>query len=311
MLRIGLVGTGDAGKHHARALATATELAWTVVGARDVAATKARRAELGLRDATRTIPTADALAGDACDAVVLATPDGLHHAHAMRALAAGKHVLVEKPIALTAAEAGELAAVAAANDRVLQVGYHLRHHAGHVAIRARLAELVGPVRAVSARWAWPDPATTGWRANGDRARWWSLAALGTHAIDLALWFADAEVTRVVGLCEPPDGIDRAAEVTLRFATGALAHVSCAITHRSPTGLTIEGETGTVACVGTLGARGAGAIAWTTKAGTVDLPFAVEDPYLRQLRAFAARCAGGGPRVDRDAIHNLTILELIR
>jgi predicted dehydrogenase len=306
MMRVGLVGAGDAGRHHARALAAAHReglVAWTAVGGRDVGKLEARRGELGLPDDARVVSTDELLAGGACDAAIVATPDGLHHAHASRALAAGLHVLVEKPIALAVAHAEALVAAARAADRVLAVGYHLRHHPGHELVHARRAELVGAIRTVYIRWAWPDPAVDGWRARGDGATWWSLAALGTHGIDLALWLVDEPVADVACVREPARGIDRAAEVSLRFAGGALAHISCAVSHRATSVLAIAGDAGEVEARGTLGARGAGTIS--------GLPFEPADPYVRQLRAFAARCAGAGPRIDPHAVSNLQVLHRIQ
>jgi predicted dehydrogenase len=304
VLRVGLLGLGDAGRHHARALTAAQAeglLAWTALGVRDVAKAPG---ELAAR-----VVSGDALlAGGLCDAVIIATPDGLHFEHARRAIAAGLHVLVEKPLALEVDQAEAL--VRAAGDRVLQVGYQLRHHAGHQLVRARLPALVGRLHTIHVRWAWPDPAIDGWRAHGQDARWWSLAALGTHALDLALWFADAGVTDVAALCEPASGIDRMAEVSLRFATGALAHVSVAVTHRAEPSLVLAGDAGEVACADTLGARGAGTIVHRANREARDLAFTAEDPYLRQLRAFVGRCAGDDPRVDPQAVANVALLHRI-
>jgi predicted dehydrogenase len=296
--RVALIGAGDAGRHHALALAAlhaAGELAFTAVGVRDIAKTS------GFEPARVCSPD-DAIA--ASDAVIIATPDGLHRAHAEQALAAGKHVLVEKPLALSLADAEAVVAAARAADRVLAVGYHLRHHAGHERVHAELAQLVGTPRTIFVRWAWPDPATAGWRANGQGARWWSLAALGTHAIDLALWFANDRVVDVVAVKSPDAGVDHAAEVSMRFAGGVLAHVSCAITHRAEPIVAIAGDAGEIVCTHTLGARGAGELQYNGS----PLAFTVEDPYLRQLRAFVRRCAGAGPRIDPDAIANLELLE---
>src|SRR5688572_15038998 len=170
MLRVGLLGLGDAGTHHARALIAAEGIAWTAVGARDIAKTSAKCVEPGLPAETLVVSTADLLASTLCDAVIIATPDGLHYEHASAALRAGMHVLVGKSLSLTLRRASGLVALARERDRVLQVGYHLRHHAGHEMVHARLAELVGEVRTVFARWAWPDPAVDGWRAHGDGAR---------------------------------------------------------------------------------------------------------------------------------------------
>jgi predicted dehydrogenase len=308
---VGLLGVGDAGRHHARALAIAHRigaLQWTAVGVRDVVKGEAVRGDLGLPADTAIVPGDQVLDGGLCDAVILATPDGLHHVHAARALAARLHVLVEKPLALTSLHAEDLVSQARANDRVLTVGYHLRHHVGHQHIHGRLKELVGRIRSLLVRWAWPDPATGGWRAHGEHARWWSLAALGTHAIDLALWLVEEPLAEVAAVREPATGIDRAAEVSLRFTGGALAHVSCAVTHRARPTIAIAGDAGELELVGTLGARGAGTI---LHIGRGEIPFTAEDPYARQLRAFVARCDGTGPRIDLHAVDNVAVLERIQ
>ncbi|MDQ3365727.1 MAG: Gfo/Idh/MocA family oxidoreductase [Myxococcota bacterium] len=310
MLRIGLLGAGDAGRHHARALAAAHaagELAWTAVGSRDPATLLARRGELGMPEDAAGVTTDELLTGLRCDAVIVATPDGLHHEHALRALGAGKHVLVEKPLAISLVHASDLVAAARTSDRALQAGYHLRHHAGHELVREQLEGLVGTLRTIDVRWAWPDPAVAGWRACGDGARWWAMAALGTHAIDLALWFAGAAVTETACLREPAQGMDRACEAILRFSTGVLARLSVAVTHRARPTLTLIGDRGELECQDTLGARGAGTLVHRVKHETWDLHFVAEDPYLRQLRAFVARCAGEGSRIDAQAIANVELL----
>jgi predicted dehydrogenase len=279
-----------------------------VIGVRDVVKGEALRSELGLPAETAIAPGDRMLVDGSCDAVIIATPDGLHHVHARRALAARLHVLVEKPLALTSSHAQELVDLARACDRVLAVGYHLRHHAGHQCIRSRLEELIGCIRSLHARWAWPDPATDGWRARGDHARWWSLAALGTHAIDLALWLVEDSVVEVAAVREPASGVDRAAEVSLRFAGGALAHVSCAVTHRARPAIAIAGDDGELELIGTLGARGTGTI---LHIGHGEIPFTAEDPYARQLAAFVARCHGADPPIDLHAVDNVSILDRIQ
>jgi predicted dehydrogenase len=80
-----------------------------------------------------------------------------------------------------------------------------------------MREKAKDLRSIYIRWAWPDPATDGWRAKGNQARFWSLAALGTHCIDLALFFTRGPPTRIVSVREPSDGVDRAAEQLAAFA----------------------------------------------------------------------------------------------
>ncbi|MDB4932948.1 MAG: Gfo/Idh/MocA family oxidoreductase, partial [Myxococcaceae bacterium] len=103
-LRVGLLGAGDAAGHHARALgalhADATAR-WAGVCARDPARVAAFCEAHGAPpDALRATDLDAFLDPAALDAVVIATPDGLHPAHATLAAARGLHVLVEKPLAL-------------------------------------------------------------------------------------------------------------------------------------------------------------------------------------------------------------------
>lgn len=293
-LRIALVGLGDAGAHHLRALSrlqSAGQAALVAVSSRDPSRARERLRELGH---SPTVPhflsLSDLLASGLSQAVILATPDGLHAEQVEQCADAAQHVLVEKPLALHSVAAQ--AAIAAAQRRgvVLRVGYQLRHHAGHQLLRAQHAAWTGPLHNLSVRWAWPDPATAGWRARGEGARFWSLAALGTHAIDLCQWLAQSPVVECRGLTLPPLGpdrtVDRCAEVSLAFASGVLAHISVAVTHRALSRLLLIGERGEVECLGTLGARGAGEI-WRRplQQPAEPVPFVPHDPYAAQLADF--------------------------
>lgn len=315
MIRVALVGLGDAGRHHARALATVAgegRLVWSAICARTPQRLAAFRTELGVPESVGSFDELDALiAARVCDAVILATPDGLHAEQVIRATRAGLHVLVEKPLALSRPEGERAVASAHAAGVVLAVGYHLRHHAAHRLVKERLDALVGRVHSLLVRWAWPDPAVDGWRARGQGARFWSLAALGTHGIDLALWLAGAppEITArdVRALIEPPDAIDRAAEVSLRLGS-VLAHVSVSVTHRAVSRVLISGEAGELEALGTLGARGEGAL-WhrLPRQAPVALAFEPVNPYAAQLRDFIARVPRGFAP-DPALLGNLDVLD---
>src|SRR2546430_17335370 len=101
---------------------------------------------------------ADLVAADDLDAVYIPLPNGLHGAWTLRALAAGKHVLCEKPFTADAAEARTVAAAAAGTDRVVMEAFHYRYHP----LAARILELladgaIGAVRHVEARMCFPLP----------------------------------------------------------------------------------------------------------------------------------------------------------
>jgi predicted dehydrogenase len=307
-MKFALVGIGDAATHHAKALVSLHQqgvLEFTSVVARDAAKFEAFRAAVGVPARVKLESRLDALSG--VDAVVLATPDGLHAEQVITCVQRGFAVLVEKPLALTTHD-GALAVDAARKANVcLHVGYQLRHHPAHVLMHQRLSEL-GRLRSLSFRWAWPDPNVDGWRARGTNARFWSLAALGTHAIDLAVWFGGAAVSEVNALRFPAEGIDRAAEVSLRLADEVSAHVSVAVTHRAISRVVITGEQGEFEALGTLGARGDGAL--TLRLGRADsvlISYVAENPYLAQLRAFTARVLSGFID-DAALLSNLSVLD---
>ena len=122
-LRVGVIGVGNMGRHHARAYTTLGGLC-ELHGLYDPDADRVRT--LGDRWHARAYDDVDALLADV-DAVTIASPSRFHLEHALAALAAGVHVLIEKPLGLTVGEAEEIAAAAtAAPGVVVQVG-HIEH----------------------------------------------------------------------------------------------------------------------------------------------------------------------------------------
>lgn len=132
-LKIGVFGAGHFGRFHALKLRGAARA--TLAGLHDP---DPARAALVAGEAGCQALTAEALMA-ASDAVIIATPT-LHHARiAGQALAAGRHVFVEKPITATLAEADALIGAAAAGGRVLMVGQIERHSAAIRTLRENLA----------------------------------------------------------------------------------------------------------------------------------------------------------------------------
>jgi predicted dehydrogenase len=311
-LSIGLVGLGDAGGHYGRALAelhVLGELRWSGIAARSPASVARFRQAVNVPAGVSDCAGLDGLLDHGCDAVVLATPDGLHAAQVRRCAAAGVHVLCEKPLALAGADARAAAAACKSAKVSLQVGYHLRHHAGHRRLHARAAEWLGPLTNVAVAWAWPDPGVDGWRARADNARYWSLAALGTHGIDLAQWLIGAPISEAGGVTSWRDGVDVAATTALRFESGAHATIWSSVSHRATRRLIVTGERGAIECVDTLGARGAGDM-WLrrNREAAERIEFVQVNPYLAQLRAFIAAIAAGAHGGGHDAIANIDTIE---
>jgi predicted dehydrogenase len=134
-LGIGIIGYGRIGAEHAGWIAAAGG-ALSVVAADDV--TPARNA-LAASRGLKTYSDMDALLADpAVGAVLVSTPTAMHFEHASRALAAGKHVMVEKPMALDLAQARTLVEEAARRKLVLSVFHNRRWDLDYLTVRAAI-----------------------------------------------------------------------------------------------------------------------------------------------------------------------------
>ena len=120
-IRTALVGFGYWGPNLARNIAANANMSLAAICDQSVEA----RGQLSERypEATLYDSTDALLADETIDAVVLATPSGLHYRQALETLEAGKHVMVEKPLAHTVEEASKLIAAAEAQNRILMVGH--------------------------------------------------------------------------------------------------------------------------------------------------------------------------------------------
>lgn len=124
------------------------------------------------------------------DIVVVATPNAFHAPMSIAAMRAGAHVLCEKPLALTYADAQEMFAVAAEHDRILSVGTHMRFSAPMQAAKAQVdAGFFGKIYAARTVWQRRNgiPGYGSWFTNHDLAGGGSLLDIGIHALDRALY----------------------------------------------------------------------------------------------------------------------------
>jgi predicted dehydrogenase len=208
-VRMGVVGTGSLGYHHARILRDLPGVVFKgfYEANADRAGTVER--ELGIR----AYPTVEALLADV-DAISIVVPTSYHHAVAKQALEAGKHILIEKPITVTLAEADELLAIAEKNGRLIQIGHIERFNR---AIRAALPYVDTPLFIDSDRLAPFNP------RGSDVA---VVLDLMIHDIDLVLTLTGAAVKDVsaAGLPVLTPSID-IADARITFETGAVASIS--------------------------------------------------------------------------------------
>ena len=208
-LRVGVVGVGSLGFHHARLLRE-------VPGARLMGiydADPARAAAVGAELGVPVFGALDALLSEV-EAAVIAVPTTEHATVALRALAYGVHLLIEKPIASTMAEAEEIVSTAEAKGVLVATGHVERYNA---ALRACEPYLDEPRFIESHRLAPFGPRGT------DVA---VVLDLMIHDIDLVLSLAGREVEAVdaVGVPVLTPSVD-IANARIRFAGGAVANIT--------------------------------------------------------------------------------------
>lgn len=208
-LRIGVAGTGSLGYHHARILREVNGVVCKGFFESNVERAGTVSRELGLR----AYDSLDALLADV-DAVSIVVPTSHHHAVAMQALKAGKHLLIEKPITVTLAEADELLALAEKQGVMIQIGHIERFNR---AIRAALPYVDTPLFIDSDRLAPFNP------RGSDVA---VVLDLMIHDIDLVLTLIGAPVkdVRAAGLPVLTPSID-IADARISFETGAVATIT--------------------------------------------------------------------------------------
>ncbi len=208
-LKVGVAGVGSLGFHHARLYAEIPGA--RLAGIHD--ANPARAAEVAARLGTTAFTTLDALL-DAADAVSVVVPTPAHHAVGMAAIARGRHVLIEKPLAATIGEAEALVAAARGAGVVLQTGHVERFNR---AIRAAMPRL-DRVRYVESDRVAP------FAVRGSDVA--VILDLMIHDIDLVLALVRAPVTEVrasgIGVLTPSVDI---ASARLEFAGGAVANLT--------------------------------------------------------------------------------------
>ncbi|MCG8448467.1 MAG: Gfo/Idh/MocA family oxidoreductase [Pirellulales bacterium] len=196
-LRLGIIGAGAIGEVHAQ---SAHAVGQTVATIADLDLAKAEKlaAEYPATQATDDIPAM--LADPSMDAVVVAVPNKWHKELAIAALEAGKDVLLEKPMALTADECRQINQVVAATGQRLQLGMVYRYSAPAQAAKKIIDQGdLGQIYHAQAHLFRRRgvPGLGGWFTNKALSGGGPLIDLGVHLIDLVCWLMDFPVVQRV------------------------------------------------------------------------------------------------------------------
>ncbi|TLS53646.1 Gfo/Idh/MocA family oxidoreductase [Paenibacillus antri] len=242
-MKVAIVGCGGMGTIHASCYQSIPDV--TVVGVHDIDP-DAMRALSDRTGATPYASFAEMLEQSGCEAVSIATPSHLHKAFAVRTAAAGKHVISEKPIALTLEDAEEVIRTCERYGVRLFVGHVVRYFPEYAQMKAKVeAGELGRIGVVHAKRAGAHP--------GDRRPWFKDAEqsggvaldLMIHDLDFLRWTL-GEVRSVYGLHRVEDTVEYAS-ATLVFESGAVANAEAYWGYPGPfhTSAEIAGSRGVV------------------------------------------------------------------
>ena len=207
-LRIGVVGVGYFGRHHALKVAGSERAILAGVCDPDSERAKTIACEVGTQDMDFSALLA------ASDAIVIAAPAEAHHELGVAALHAGKHVLMEKPMAATLTQADELFNLAVQKKLVFQVGHLERYSAAFGAMEGRLG---APLYVEATRIA-------PFKQRGTDVS--VILDLMIHDLDLVMSLVASEIESVdaVGAAVSSEHVD-IANARIRFTNGAVATIT--------------------------------------------------------------------------------------
>ena len=214
MTKVGVVGLNYWGPNLVRNFADLADLAWVC----DLDPAHLQPIAARYPGAKATERYDDLLADETLDAVVIATPVPTHFALAKQALEAGKHVFVEKPPAMHAAEMDELVRLAEERDLVLMPGHLLLYHPGVL----KLKELVEGGEVGDVLCVYGNRVNLGIVRTNENALW----SLGVHDLSVILYLVDEdpELATAQGSASITKGVEDVVFCFLRFPSGKIAHM---------------------------------------------------------------------------------------
>jgi predicted dehydrogenase len=303
-MRLGLLSTADINEMLIAGAPDEVELA--AVASRDGARAQAYAAEHGIPRAHGGYEAL--LADDEVDAVYISLPNRLHHEWTLKALAAGKHVLVEKPYSRRAAEAEEAWDAAAAAGLVLMEAFMYRHHPQAAKARALVADgAIGRLRAIRATFSFrlDDSSNIRMLADLDGG---ALMDVGCYCVSGSRLLA-GEPERVFGeQVVGPTGVDVDFLGTMRFPGDVVAQFDASFSLPKRQRLEAVGEEGTLVV------EAPWRVDWGGRLLVNGEPVPVDeaDSYRRELQNFAAAVEGRGePLLGReDAVAQARTIEAL-
>jgi predicted dehydrogenase len=249
------------------------------------------------------------------DAVYNPLPNGLHGRWTRAALAAGKHVLCEKPFTANAQEAKEIAELAAQSDRVVMEAFHYRYHPLVRAAEEVIASgELGTLIRVETAMCFPLLKFSDIRYDYGLAGG-ALMDAGSYAVHMARVFGgdNPQVVSAQAKLHSPD-IDRAMTAELRYPAGHTGRIRCSLWSSDVLriGARVVGEHGQLRVVNPLAAELPHWLSVRSRRGQRVEHFPRRPTYAYQLDAFAAAVLRGEPvpTSPQDSVQNMALIDAI-
>ncbi len=212
-LRVGVIGGGAIAQvAHLPVLKKFKSIEVQAICDTDLPKARALADRFGVKDALDDIE--DLLRSSELDAVVICSPNHLHESHILAALSANLHILVEKPLAMSAASVQRIMRSAEKRDRVVMVGMNHRYRPDVQIVRSfvQSGEL-GQIESVRGSWHVfrPSRQQLGWRQRRDQAGGGAMLDLGLSILDLGLWLGGTPAPARVSASLDAVGKERAVE----------------------------------------------------------------------------------------------------
>ena len=274
---------------------------------------KAFAAKHGIRRSTTVL--AELVGGDDVDAVYISTTNELHRDQALAAANAGKHVLCEKPLALTVPDARAIVQGCRACGVTLGTNHHLRNAATHRAMRDAIMEgrIGRPLFARVFHAVYLPPHLQGWRIDKPEAGGGVILDITVHDADTLRFVLGAEPVAVSAMTSQGgiahEGLEDGVMGVIRFESGLVAQFHDAFTVRyARTGFEVHGEEGSLIGSDCMTQMPIGDVVLRTKDGERQLSIDHENLYLRAVRLFDDAVAGRGTpsATGEDGIKSLSV-----
>jgi 1,5-anhydro-D-fructose reductase (1,5-anhydro-D-mannitol-forming) len=311
-MRWGLIGASNiAANHMIDAIRqSGGEVASVLSSSSDRA--KAYAAEHGIADGYTDLDAM--LADDSVGVVYISTTNEKHFAQAMAAIAAGKHVLCEKPLAMTVDDAVTMVSAARDAGVVFGTNHHLRNAGTHLAIRDLIQSgRVGEVLSVRVAHAvYLPPVLQGWRIDNPAAGGGVIPDIVVHDADTVRFHLGedpAEVVAIDGASGLGNGVEDSVMSVWSMPSGAMVQTHESFTHSfAQTGLQVHGTKGSILATNVMTQQPVGQITLRSAAGEEEIGFADHNLYVRSLGLFNAAMAGRGrPSADGvDGVKSLAV-----